>query len=63
MRIQKNGANMNQTVVMTMFWRVVQNYAAFVKVIEMYIYNQMIVLHLNTRFPEMGHDKKLKHIF
>ena len=46
MRIQKNGANMNQTVVTKMFWRVVQNYAAFVKVTEMYLYNYMIVLHL-----------------
>ena len=46
MRIQKNGANMNQNVVTTMFARVVQNYAAFVKVIEMYLYNYMIVLHL-----------------
>ena len=62
MRIQKNGANMNQTVVTTMFWRVVQNYAAFVKVIEMYLYNKMIVLHL-TRFPEMDHDKNLNYIF
>ena len=62
MRIQKNGANMNQNVVTTMSWRVAQNYAAFVKVIQMYLYNTMIVLHL-TRFPEMGHDKKLKHIF
>ena len=46
MRIQKNGANMNQTVVTTMFSRVVQNYAALVKVIEMYLYNKMIVLDL-----------------
>jgi hypothetical protein len=30
-RIQKNGANMNQNVVTMMLWRVAQNYAAFVK--------------------------------
>ena len=47
MRIQKNGANMNQTVVTTMFSRVVQNYAALVKVIEMYLYNKMIVFAIN----------------
>ena len=40
MRIQKNGANMNRNVLTTMLWRVAQNYAAFVKVTEMYFYNQ-----------------------
>ena len=43
MRIQKNGANMNRNVVTTMLWRVVQNYAAFVKVMEMYFYNTMLI--------------------
>ena len=62
MRIQKNGANMNQTVVTTMFWRVVQNYAAFVKVIEMYLYNYMIVLSLYT-FSRNGSWQEIKPYF
>ena len=61
MRIQKNGANMNQTVVTTMFWRVVQNYAAFVKVIKIYLYNTMIVLHLT--FSRNGSWQEIKPYF
>ena len=64
MRIQKNGANMNQTVVTTMFSRVVQNYAALVKVIEMYLYNKMIVLHLTLyTFSRNGSWQEIKPYF
>ena len=62
MRIQKNGANMNQNVVTTMLWRVAQNCAAFVKVIEMYLYNYMIVLSLYT-FSRNGSWQEIKPYF